>query len=232
MSLELPDCIKVLDYGHVRLVESMGSDLSIVRSARVSYDADWRGADEGEPKGKDVKLIEYLWKNRHTSPFEAVTFTFEIKCPIFVARQWHRHRTWSYNEVSRRYTEDQDEEVYVPHPSKITGQDPKNKQARTDVEVAEASMASAIMRRQALDAFHVYRQLLERGVAREIARSVLPQGTYTRFFGTVNLRNLLHFLELRNHEHSQYEIRVYAEALEALARQIVPVTMRVVEENR
>jgi thymidylate synthase (FAD) len=106
----MADAIHVLDHGHVRLVDHMGSDLSIVRNARVSYDAEWR---TGEDEGKDAKLIAYLVKNRHTSPFEAVSFTFDVKAPIFVFRQWHRHRTWSFNEVSARYAE-LPEEFYVP----------------------------------------------------------------------------------------------------------------------
>src|SRR5687768_15107954 len=120
--------ISVLDHGFIRLVDSMGSDLSVVRSARVSYDAEWR---TGEDEGKDAKLINYLMKNRHTSPFESVTFTFEVKAPIFVFRQWHRHRTWSFNEVSARYSE-LPEEFYVPAVEQITTQSTSNKQMRTD----------------------------------------------------------------------------------------------------
>src|SRR3970040_2099441 len=118
--------ISVLDKGYCRLVEHMGSDLSIVRAARVSYNADWRA---GEDESKDEKLIKYLWKNRHTSPFEAVTLTFEVKEPIFGFRQWHRHRTQSYNEVSARYTELEDE-FYSPNPRMIGQQSVTNKQVR------------------------------------------------------------------------------------------------------
>src|ERR1700686_1662122 len=120
--------IKVLDHGHVRLVESMGSDLSIVRNARVSYDAEWR---TGEDDGKDARLIDYLVKHGHTSPFEAVQFTFDVKAPIFVFRQWHRHRTWSFNEISARYAE-LPEEFYVPAVEQITMQHTSNKQMRTE----------------------------------------------------------------------------------------------------
>jgi thymidylate synthase (FAD) len=108
----------VLDHGFVRLVDSMGSDLSIARAARVSYDAAWRA---GEDQGSDARLINYLWRNHHTSPFEAVTFTFEVKAPIFVFRQWHRHRTWSFNELSARYRE-LPEEFYLPDIDKIGAQ--------------------------------------------------------------------------------------------------------------
>jgi thymidylate synthase (FAD) len=118
--------VNVLDHGFVRLVDSMGDDVSIVRAARVSYDAAWRA---GEDQGSDTRLINYLWKNHHTSPFEAVTFTFEVKAPIFVFRQWHRHRTWSFNELSARYRE-LPEEFYVPDPALIGEQAKDNKQAR------------------------------------------------------------------------------------------------------
>lgn len=220
--------IKVLDYGHVRLVESMGNDLSIVRNARVSYDAEWR---TGEDAGKDEKLIRYLWKNRHTSPFEAVTFTFDIKCPIFVARQWHRHRTWAYNEVSARYTE-LPEEFYVPELEQITMQSTSNKQMRTKDQNENAEWLQILIKSSNLSAFETYRQLLELGCPRELARSVLPVGTYTHFFGTVNLRNLFHFLDLRLHSHAQYEIRVYAEALLKLIEPVVPVAVAAYLESK
>lgn len=124
------DMLRVLGDGHVRLVEAMGNDLSIVRSARVSYNAEWRA---GEDESKDEKLIRYLYNNRHTTPFESVVFTFEVKAPIFVFRQWHRHRTWSYNEISARYTE-LPEDFYVPKARLIGVQDTRNKQARTITE--------------------------------------------------------------------------------------------------
>ena len=122
--------INVLNHGFARLVESMGSDLSIVRAARTSYDAAWRAGDD---EGKDAKLIDYLVKNRHTSPLEAVVFTFEVKAPIFVFRQWHRHRTQAYSEISARYAE-LPEEYYIPEVSQITTQSAGNKQCRTDQE--------------------------------------------------------------------------------------------------
>ena len=126
--------IDVLDHGFVRLVDSMGSDISVSRAARVSYDAAWRA---GEDQGSDAKLIRYLWKNHHTTPFEAVSFTFEIKAPIFVFRQWHRHRTWSYNELSARYRE-LPEEFYLPDPAMIGQQSASSKQARDIGEADDA----------------------------------------------------------------------------------------------
>jgi thymidylate synthase (FAD) len=213
--------IDVLNGGFVRLVDHMGSDLSIVRAARVSYDADWRA---GEDEGKDAKLISYLLKNKHTSPFEAVTFTFEVKAPIFVFRQWHRHRTWSYNEVSARYTE-LDEGYYVPAPANITTQSSDNKQMRTATQHQYADMLAKDIDVSCNEGFRAYRRLLSNGCPRELARSVLPVAAYSRMFATVDLHNLLHFLRLRMHSHAQYEIRVYAEAIHKIITTIVPATM-------
>ncbi len=216
--------IDVLDHGFVRLIDKMGSDQSVARAARVSYDAAWRA---GEDQGSDAKLIRYLWKNHHTTPFEAVSFTFEIKAPIFVFRQWHRHRTWSYNELSARYKE-LPEEFYLPKPELIGVQSASSKQARdigsdpeqlTFQRTAEVSQTRETMEA----AFSQYRRLLEAGWPRELARSVLPVATYSHMFATVNLLNLLKFLTLRCDSHAQYEIRVYADAMRELIRPIVPV---------
>lgn len=221
------DRIELLDHGYVHMVDSMGSDLSIVRAARVSYDADWRtGADEG----KDEKLIRYLMKNRHTSPFESVTFTFEVKAPIFVFRQWHRHRTFSYNEISARYSE-LPEEFYVPELEQVTTQSSSNKQMRTGEQNPRAAEILAEIAGQNGGAFFTYRNLLEMGCPRELARSVLPVGTYSRMFATANLHNIMHFLRLRLHEHSQYEIRVYAEAMLTLIESVCPVTVAAFKES-
>jgi len=219
--------IKVLDHGLVRLVDYMGNDLSIVRAARVSYDADWR---TGEDEGKDEKLIAYLMKNHHTSPFEAVTFTFEVKAPLFVFRQWHRHRTWSYNEVSARYSE-LPEEFYVPELSDITTQSTSNKQMRTDAQHPQAVLMQSYMRKSMMDAFALYKELLAQGCPRELARSVLPTSTYSRMFATVDLHNLFHFLRLRLHEHAQKEIRVYAEAMLELVEPVVPYAVAAFKET-
>jgi len=227
--------INLLDHGFIRLVDSMGGDLSIVRSARVSHNAEWRS---GEDAGKDEKLIGYLMNNRHTTPFEAVHFTFEIKCPIFVVRQWHRHRTWSYNEVSARYTE-LPEEFYIPEAHVIGAQSSSNKQARVFVPKEElspddewdANLIRQTMQEQNESAFRAYKDFLALGVPRELARSVLPVGTYTHFFGSVNLHNLFHFLRLRLHSHAQYEIRVYAEAILELIEPIAPVAVAAFKET-
>jgi thymidylate synthase (FAD) len=217
--------IDVLDHGFVRIVDSMGSDLSIVRAARVSYDAAWRA---GEDQGSDERLIRYLWNNKHTSPFEAVEFQFEVKAPIFVFRQWHRHRTWSFNELSARYRE-LPEEFYVPSPEVIGAQATDNKQARIDAE--RDPVAAGMIKLACQGSFGIYRELIARGVPRELARSVLPVATYSHMFAKVDLRNLLGFLDLRLHSHAQYEIRVYAEAMATLAERVAPVAMAAWRES-
>ena len=224
--------VDVLDHGYVRLIDSMGTDLNVVRAARVSYDAAWRA---GEDQGSDAKLIRYLWNHHHTTPFEAVTFTFEIKAPIFVLRQWHRHRTWSYNELSARYRE-LPEEFYVPDPDLVGIQAKVNKQGRDLTEMSMPSRADRLrqtvaIRQQCVDAFSLYRVLLEEGWPRELARSVLPVATYSHMFATVNLLNLLKFLTLRCDGHAQYEIRVYADAMRELIRPLVPACLGAWEEK-
>ena len=225
--------VDVLDHGFVRLVDAMGSDLSVVRAARVSYDAAWRA---GEDQGSDARLIRYLWVNHHTTPFEAVTFTFEVKAPIFVFRQWHRHRTWTYNELSARYRE-LPEEFYVPDPDKVGIQATVNKQARDLTELSlpsrrERFHQAEAVRQHCASSFELYRGLLMAGWPKELARSVLPVSTYSHMFATVDLLNLLKFLTLRCHPHAQHEIRVYAEAMRDLIRPVVPVCVAAWEEGR
>lgn len=213
----------VLDHGHIGVVNHMGSDLDISRAARVSYAAGWRAGEDGE---SDAKLIKYLWKNKHATPFEVVVFTFDVKLPIFVARQWHRHRTWTYNELSARYRE-LPNTFYVPKKEHITPQAKNNKQGReaegfTDME---KELVQKGIRYQSECCFSTYKELLNMGLAKELARSVLPVNTYTHMQGTVNLRNLFGFLDLRCDSHAQYEIRVYAQTILELIRPIVPVAV-------
>lgn len=228
--------INVLDHGYVRLVDYMGSDLSIVRAARVSYDAAWRA---GEDEDKDTKLINYLWKNKHTTPFESVTFTFEVYAPIFVLRQWHRHRTWSYNELSGRYKE-LEPVFYTPNSDQIGMQDTKNKQARTlGYSTDPYSHESKEYRSRQVSeykehcevAFVTYKYLLNQGWPRELARMVLPLSTYSHMFATVNLLNLFKFITLRSDSHAQYEIQVYSDAMLKLIEPIVPVTHQTFTDN-
>ena len=221
--------MRVLDHGSIELLEHMGSDLSVVRNARQSYNAEWR---TGEDAGKDAKLIQYLMRNRHTSPFECVTFTFSVKCPLFIARQWHRHRTQSYNEVSARYTQ-LPEEYYVPDPLLIGRQSKDNKQMRdVAAQRADAVIIADKINEHSARAYKLYGQLLQQhDCPRELARSVLPLNFYTRFSTTMNLHNLFHFIRLRIHEHAQYEIQVYAHAMLDLIAPIVPVSVEAFKET-
>lgn len=221
--------IDVLDHGFVRLVDHMGNDLSVVRAARVSYDAAWRA---GENENSDAKLINYLWKNKHTTPFEAVTFTFEVKAPIFVFRQWHRHRTWSFNELSGRYKE-LPSEYYLPEENTVGQQSLSNKQGR-DLKVSvlyDREDDIGQVANHCESAFELYKSLLAVEWPRELARMVLPLNTYSHMFATVDLLNLLKFLTLRTHSHAQYEIREYAKAMSLLIRPIVPVSLLAWETN-
>lgn len=215
--------IKCLDHGYVNLVDHMGSDLSVVRAARVSYDAAWRA---GEDEGSDKKLINYLWKHKHTTPFESVTLTFEVKAPIFVLRQWHRHRTQSYNELSARYKE-LPAEFYVPDYKIIGKQSTNNKQGRTlelnDLELGYREEEVQLYKDRCKYSIETYKNLLEWGWPKELARMCLPLSMYSHMFTTMNLLNLFKFLTLRMDEHAQYEIRVYAIAMLDLIRDVFPV---------
>ncbi len=215
---------KVLDKGFVRLLEVMGDDLSIVQAARVSYGQGAKGDD------KDKKLIRYLYTHKHTSPFEMVEFKFHVRCPIFVARQWIRHRTWNYNEYSMRYS-DAISDYYVP--ATWRKQDVKNKQGSTDPLSAEVNEElREKYRRQCDEAFKLYDELIRDGIAREMARFVVPVGTYTEFYGKIDLGNLLKFLMLRDDPHAQWEIQVYARAIKELVQPHVPWTMEIYDELR
>ena len=217
--------IDVLDLGYVRLVDHMGDDLSVVRAARVSHDADPR---TGIDLKKDEKLICYLADHDHMTPFEAVVITMEIKCPIFIARQFHRHRTQSINEVSGRYTE-LPEEYYLPAPEKVGVQSSTNRQARVQVWSEEHTAAGKEIRNRIENAcnsaFLSYQHLIDKGCPRELARSVLPQATYTRYYSTMNLRNLAHFIRLREHHTAQWEAQQYARAMTQIAMSVAPISV-------
>ena len=192
--------VKILDKGSITLQDVMGNDLSIVNAARVSY--------LGESKGdtKDKKLLLYLMEHNHTSPFEMVEFKFRVKCPLFVARQWMSHRTWSYNEVSRRYTSE-NIEFYIPE--KWRRQDIKDKQASSGYTKSYSKELLDITN----TAMGFYNEAIKNGVAREQARLFLPVCMYTEFIGKVDAHNLMKFLILRMSNHAQYEIRLYARAI-------------------
>lgn len=209
--------IDCLDHGFIRLVDSMGDDQAIVQAARTSYGEGTKG-DEA-----DKKLIDYLYKNRHTSPFEMVEFKFHAKMPMFVARQWVRHRTANINEVSARYTQLTDD-YYVP--DSWRKQDKVNRQGSTD-DISEHQ--GKVCDERLMDvcdlAFERYEELISFGVAREQARMILPVNWYTEWYWKCDLHNILNFLRLRLDSHAQYEIRVYAEAMLELIAPIVPWTL-------
>ncbi len=218
--------IKVLDKGFVRLVDYLGGDQRIVQAARVSYGAGTKSYRQ------DRGLINYLMKHEHTSPFEQVQLTFHAKMPIFVARQWVRHRTARLNEISGRYSVMKDE-FYVPKPDMIRYQSDVNKQARAD-EPLPLDEAEAVITQMQTDQQHLfnhYQEMLEQGVAREIARNNLPLSLYTEWYWQIDLHNLLHFLALRLDAHAQYEIRVYAQAMATCAKAVAPLAYEAFEEH-
>ena len=216
--------------GYVALVNSMGNDKAILDAARVSYDKDSIGHGIEAPfmTEKDEKLLRYLLTNKHTSPFEHVQLSFEVSAPIFVFRQWHRHRTWSYNEISARYTE-LPADFYVPSVEDIGVQHSSNKQMRQSVALDEAAeIDRTIQIREYIatckEAYARYKELIGAGWPRELARAVLPVATFSRMVATVDLHNLMGFLRLRLHEHAQKEIREYAVAMLSLMSIVAPLT--------
>ena len=208
---------KVLDKGFIRLVDYLGSDERIVQAARVSYG---KGTDS---VSKDEALIDYLMRQQHTSPFEQVVLTFHLKMPIFVARQWVRHRMGRMNELSGRFSVMQ-EEFYVPAKEDI---DPQKKdrleRALEPVEPAEAAKIQSDLKKGQKKAYESYKDLIEKGLAREIARINLPLSLYTEFYWQMDLNNLFRFLKLRLDPHAQLEMRKYAEIILEIVRKVCPV---------
>ncbi len=245
---------KIHEHGHLILESQMGDDLSIVNNARVSFNDENRyhskdcisvhskndvecNCDDQSPMDtlsiKDKGLILFLMNNRHGSPFESVTFRLDIKAPLFVFREWHRHRIgWSYNEWSARYSKIEPE-FYVPQRNDVRTQVGKPG-AYTFETVADDSVAERIqqvIRLTQKRSYREYEKMVEDGVAKEIARTVLPVGTYSRMKATCNLRSAMHFLSLRNTEYAQREIREYAQMLEAMVTLACPVAMEAFVEN-
>lgn len=210
--------IPVLDRGFVRLIDYMGGDASIVQAARVSYGVGTKTVRE------DRNLINYLMRHRHTTPFEMVELKFHVKLPIFVARQWIRHRTANVNEQSLRYSVMPDE-FYIPAPGSIGFQSRSNRQGRAVEDVPDELRQRIVdLLRGAVDAsYPVYQELLEAGIAREIARMCLPVSAYTQWYWKIDLHNLFHFLSLRGDPHAQSEIRAYAGALADCAKAVAPL---------
>ena len=217
--------IKVLDKGFVRLVDYLGSDERIVAAARVSYGAGTKSVRE------DRGLIHYLMRHMHTSPFEQVILTFHCKMPIFVARQWIRHRTARLNEISGRYSVMRDE-FYVPEPDQVRRQSTSNRQGRAeesvDAETARRVLDQLLGEQQSI--YKNYEGLIEQDIARELARINLPLSLYTEWYWQIDLHNLFHFLRLRLDAHAQFEIREYAEALGKCAQAVAPMAYEAFEE--
>ncbi len=224
------DLVDTLPYGYddhmavnARIIpEGMTLDAQIVRAARVSYGKGTKTVRD------DEKLIRYLLQHEHWSPFEMVEFKFHVKAPLFVARQWFRHRTASVNEISSRYSVMEDE-FYVPGIWRL--QDTKNRQGSVGRLDPLTNAYATDAYTEALEfSYKAYQALLSAGVAREMARMVLPLSLYTQFYWKQDLRNLLHFLKLRRDSHAQWEIRQYAEAILRLIRPLVPITVNAWEE--
>ncbi|HRS02363.1 MAG TPA: FAD-dependent thymidylate synthase [Bacteroidota bacterium] len=216
---------KCLDKGFVRLVDVMGDDSSIVQAARVSYGKGTKSFSE------DRGLIRYLMRHSHTSPFEMVELKFHVKLPIFVARQWIRHRTANVNEYSGRYSEMRDE-FYLPDANQIRSQSSDNKQGRSEDELAQDVINQILQKMQNLQkaSYSDYIYYLENNLARELARINLPLSTYTEWYWKIDLHNLFHFLKLRMDTHAQYEIRAYADIIAEIIKQILPISYEAFED--
>ncbi len=232
------EAVPVLDHGFVRVIDYMGDDAAVVQAARVSYGRGTRRVSE------DRGLIRYLMRHRHTTPFEMCEIKYHVKLPIFVARQWIRHRTANVNEYSARYSI-LDKEFYIPAPDQLATQSAANRQGRGEVLEGEAAArVIAILRADAERSYAHYEEMLNEdadgnrpdpgrdGLARELARMNLTLNTYTQWYWKIDLHNLLHFLSLRTDAHAQYEIRVYADAMLETVRRWVPITCAAFEDYR
>ena len=221
------------DIGCVDYIDHMGSDLTIVNSARVSF-----GVQKSDLDGRDKRLINYLIKHKHTSTLEHNVVTFKFTVPLYIRSQHHRHRTWSYNEISRRYT---DKDLRFYEPKKFRTQHESNRQASNPDELINPNMttysgfslvptsvqtAAAAIQLHHIESLKLFNRLIEVGVCREQARGVLPQNLYTEYYGTVNLNNLLKFVDLRTHMGAQWEIQKIAEACLEIATDLWPVSVQ------
>lgn len=221
---------EVLDHGFIRVIDYMGDDAAIVQAARVSYGAGTKHVQN------DEGLIRYLMRHWHSTPFEMCEIKLHVKLPVFVARQWIRHRTANVNEYSGRYSI-LDREFYIPQPEQLAAQSVVNNQGRGEVLTgAEAARVLEILKRDAAQCYDNYESMLsqdgQQGLARELARMNLPMNIYTQWYWKVDLHNLFHFLRLRADSHAQYEIRVYAEAIAACVRDWVPLAFAAFEDYR
>jgi thymidylate synthase (FAD) len=218
--------IPVLDHGFVRLDDAMASDLSVVNGARVSF-----ARHKAEMDESDEGLIRFLMRDRHGTPFEHNAFRFHVRAPLFVAREWFRHRVGSFNEFSMRYAKTSDE-FYVPEPDDVRSQVGKPGAYSFEPVAPELAEQTREELQAVYDAaYETYTRLVEQGVARELARLVMPMGAYTEFYWTVNARSLMNFVSLRAAESAQREIRRYAEACERFLAEKMPVTHTAFVDN-
>ncbi len=225
----------VLDHGFVRVIDYMGDDGAIVQAARVSYGAGTRHVQN------DEGLIRYLMRHWHSTPFEMCEVKLHVKLPVFVARQWIRHRTANVNEYSARYSI-LDREFYIPAPEQLAAQSTVNNQGRGDVLTgAESARVLDLLKRDAAQCYDDYEAMLsqaqpdgtpQQGLARELARMNLPMNIYTQWYWKTDLHNLFHFLRLRADTHAQYEIRVYAEEIARVTKDWVPLAYAAFEDYR
>jgi thymidylate synthase (FAD) len=220
----------VLDHGFLRVIDYMGDDAAIVQAARVSYGAGTRHVSN------DEGLIRYLMRHWHSTPFEMCEVKFHVKLPVFVARQWIRHRTANVNEYSARYSI-LDREFYIPAPEHLAAQSTVNNQGRGEVlSGEEAARVLALLKSDAAQMYDHYEAMLsqdgQQGLARELARMNLPMNIYTQWYWKIDLHNLFHFLRLRADTHAQYEIRVYAEAMATVVKDWVPLAFAAFEDYR
>jgi thymidylate synthase (FAD) len=220
----------VLDHGFVRVIDYMGDDAAIVQAARVSYGAGTKHVQN------DEGLIRYLMRHWHSTPFEMCEIKLHVKLPVFVARQWIRHRTANVNEYSARYSI-LDREFYIPAPDQLAAQSTINNQGRGAVlDGAEAARVLDLLKSDAAQMYDHYEAMLsqdgQQGLARELARMNLPMNIYTQWYWKTDLHNLFHFLRLRADAHAQYEIRVYAEAIAACVKDWVPLAYAAFEDYR
>jgi len=234
----LYQALPVLDHGFVRVIDYMGDDSAVVQAARVSYGKGTKKVSE------DKGLIHYLMRHRHSTPFEMCEIKFHVKLPIFVARQWIRHRTANVNEYSARYSI-LDREFYIPAPEQLAAQSAANRQGRGDVLTGvEAQRVLEILKQDSTTVYDHYAEMLnetesgaaidaaKQGLARELARMNLSLNFYTQWYWKIDLYNFMHFLSLRADPHAQYEIRVYADAMLGVLRKWVPLTAEAFEQHR
>jgi thymidylate synthase (FAD) len=231
--------ISVLDHGFVRVVDYMGDDQAIVQAARVSYGTGTKQVNQ------DAGLINYLLRHKHTTPFEMCEIKFHLKMPIFVARQWIRHRTANVNEYSARYSV-MDNEFYIPTPETLASQSTKNHQGRGDESLSaeETQRVLEILKNDSATCYKHYEELMNinskgdvinvarKGIARELARMNLPINIYTQWYWKIDLHNLMHFLHLRADSHAQYEIRVFAQAMMDVVKRWVPIAYSAFEDHK